>query len=129
MGECPFCNFKTDKKGTFLFENEYCICIELNEPILIGSCMIIPKAHKENVFDLDINEWKDTKQLIDKVKQYLDTKYNPDGYNLGWNCGKIGGQHVFHAHLHIMPRYSDEPFAGKGIRNLIKSEENRRQKK
>jgi histidine triad (HIT) family protein len=88
--------------------------------------MIIPKAHKVDVFDLDYDEWKATKQLIDRVKQYLDAKYNPDGYNVGWNCGETGGQHVFHAHLRIIPRYSDEPFAGIGIRSLFKGEENRR---
>jgi histidine triad (HIT) family protein len=91
--------------------------------------MIIPKAHKVDVFDLDDDEWKATKQLIDRVKQYIDAKYNPDGYNVGWNCGEIGGQHVFHAHLHITPRYSDEPFAGKGIRSLFKGEDNRRPNK
>ena len=126
METCPFCNYKNDSKGTILFENEYCICIELNENILVGSCMIIPKAHKITVFDLSYEEWEATKQLIDRVKQYLDTKYKPDGYNLGWNCGYTGGQHVFHAHLHITPRHSDEPFAGRGIRSWLKLEENRR---
>ena len=126
INTCPFCNFKTDKRGTFLFDNEFCVCIELNEPILAGSCMIIPKAHKLTPFDLDFHEWKATKQLIDRLKQYLDTKYKPDGYTVGWNCGEAGGQHVFHAHLHIIPRYTDEPYAGRGIRSWIKSEENKR---
>jgi len=88
--------------------------------------MIIPKAHKATVFDLSPDEWEATKQLIDKVKQYLDTKYNPDGYNLGWNCGASAGQHIFHAHLHVCPRHADEPYAGLGIRSWIKSEKNRR---
>ena len=129
MVKCPFCNFKSDSKGIILFENDNCVCIELNESILIGSCMIIPETHKITVFDLDIEEWEATKQLIDKVKQYLDAKYKPDGYNVGWNCGKTGGQSVFHAHLHIIPRYADEPFAGRGIRAWLKREENRRPNK
>ena len=45
---------------------------------------------------------------------------------MGWNCGEAGGQDVFHAHLHIIPRHSDEPYAGRGIRNWIKREENKR---
>ena len=129
MKSCIFCNYKNDKKGTFLFENHYCVCIEQPEPILIGSCIIIPKAHKVTVFDLSAKEWEATKQLIDKVKSYLDEKYNPDGYNVGWNCGEAGGQDVFHAHLHIIPRYADEPYAGRGIRNWIKREENKRPQK
>ena len=60
---------------------------------------------------------------------HLDSKYSPDGYNLGWNCGDAGGQDVFHAHLHIIPRHADEPYAKRGIRNWIKREENRRPKR
>ena len=126
MENCPFCNFRNDEKGTIIFENDLCVCIELNEKILVGSCMIIPKAHKVTVFDLNDEEWEATKDLIDRVKQYLDSKYKPGGYSVGWNCGEVGGQHVFHSHLHVAPRHADEPFAGRGIRSWIKSEENKR---
>ena len=127
MENCPFCSFKNDEKGAILFENDLCICIEINnEKILEGSCMIIPKAHRVTVFDLNDAEWEATKDLIDRVKQYSDNKYKPDGYSVGWNCGEVGGQHVFHSHLHVIPRYADEPFAGRGIRSWIKSEENKR---
>jgi len=127
MKTCPFCNYKNKKNEIVLFENDLCACLHhIYEKILVGSCIIIPKAHKATVFDLDDAEWQSTKELIDKVKNYLDEKYNPDGYNVGWNCGTVGGQEVFHAHLHIIPRYADEPFAGRGIRSWIKREENRR---
>ena len=63
-----------------------------------------------------------------EVKKYLDENYQPQGYNLGWNCGEVGGQHIFHAHFHILPRYENEPLAGKGIRYILKSEENQRKK-
>jgi len=123
---CPFCNFKNSIRATFLFDNEFCFCVELHDPVLVGSCMIIPKAHKVTVFDLCPKEWEATKCLVDRVKEYVDAKYKPDGYSVGWNCGETGGQTVFHAHLHIIPRYADEPCAGRGIRGWIKREENRR---
>jgi diadenosine tetraphosphate (Ap4A) HIT family hydrolase len=126
MENCIFCNFKGDDKGTVIFENDYCICVEQRDAVLVGSCMIIPKVHKETVFDLNSAEWQATRELMETTKKYLDTKYRPDGYNVGWNVGKIGGQEVFHAHLHIIPRYADEPFAGKGMRYWIKQKDNRR---
>ena len=126
MENCIFCDYKNDKKGKLLFENDLCVCIENIEPILIGSCIIIPKAHRVTVFDLSNDEWEATKQLINRVKIYLDSKYKPDGYNVGWNCGAAGGQDVFHAHLHVIPRHADEPYAGRGIRNWIKRDENKR---
>ena len=61
-----------------------------------------------------------------QIKKYLDKKYKPDGYNLGWNVGKTAGQEVAHAHFHIIPRYSDEPYAGKGLRYWFKQKENLR---
>ena len=121
MEACTFCNYKNHPNEKVLFENDFCVCLDNNfGNVLIGSCIIIPKAHKITVFDLNNEEWEATKDLVDRVKKYLDAKYNPDGYNVGWNCGAIGGQHVFHAHLHIIPRYADEPYAGRGIKNLIK---------
>jgi lincosamide and streptogramin A transport system ATP-binding/permease protein len=43
--------------------------------------------------------------LLHEVKAYLDNKYKPQGYNVGWN---VGGQEIFHAHLHVIPRYESE---------------------
>ena len=91
---------------------------------LISSYVVIPKSLVATPFDLTEQEWLDTKKMIDTVKQYIDEKYKPDGYNLGWNVGRAAGQEVAHAHLHIIPRFNDEPLAGKGIRYWIKQEEN-----
>lgn len=49
----------------------------------------------------------------------------PDGYSIGWNIGRVAGQVLFHAHLHVIPRFSKEPFAGRGIRSWLKSAENK----
>lgn len=73
---------KNDKS----FENEYCIGVpSLNEnrKTLIGSYVIIPKSKVKSPFELSIDEWIATKEIIDIIKQYIDTKYSPDGYNLG----------------------------------------------
>lgn len=91
-----------------------------------GSGMIIPRQHRETVFDLTATEWAATFTLLQAVKQLLDEAMQPDGYNVGWNCGTVGGQSVFHAHLHVIPRFADEPLAGKGIRHWFKQESNRR---
>lgn len=109
------------------FENETMIGVRSNNlknNTLIGSYVIIPKTQVGTPFDLSEQEWKDTKSLMHEIKSYLDKKYQPDGYNVGWNVGKAGGQEVAHAHLHIIPRYADELYAGKGIRYWFKQPEN-----
>ena len=125
MGDCYCCNYKKNK-DPILFENDYAVCIVVGDPVLVDSCVIIPIAHKQSPFDLSPEEWVATKDLLDRVKQYLDDKCHPDGYNLGWNIGVAAGQIEFHSHLHVIPRFNDEPFAGKGIRHWFKKEENRR---
>ena len=125
MKECYCCNYKKNK-DKILFENDRAVCIAVSDPVLIDSCVIIPIAHKQSPFDLTAEEWAATKELIDKAKQYLDDKCHPDGYNLGWNVGLVAGQIEFHSHMHLIPRFNDEPYAGFGIRHWFKSEENRR---
>ena len=106
-----------------VFENNTVVAVRaegLKDNILRGSYVIIPKSQVETPFDLSEEEWADTLLLLKEVKLYLDKKYKPDGYNVGWNVGKVGGQNVAHAHLHVLPRYKDEPLAGKGIRFMFK---------
>jgi len=125
LADCYFCDYRTNGEK-ILFENKYAVCIMGNEPVLVDSCVIIPRAHKENPFDLTPEEWAATKDLLDKIKVFLDEKCSPDGYNLGWNIGCIGGQEIFHSHLHVIPRYHDEPYAGFGVRHWLKMDENKR---
>lgn len=127
MKDCPFCNF-LNHPDEVIIENDLCLFLQRKEAVLSGSGLIIPRAHRETIFDLTPDEWNATYEMIQHVKKLVDREFQPDGYNLGWNCGAVGGQEVFHAHLHIIPRYKDEPLAGKGIRYWLKQELNLRRK-
>lgn len=120
---CPFCDVPSK---LMLIESELCFLMETGDPVLTGSGMTLPREHRPTVFDLTGDEWRETGSLLNEVKALLDRKYSPDGYNVGWNCGEVGGQSVDHAHLHVIPRFRDEPLAGRGIRHHLKQEANRR---
>lgn len=126
MTNCLFCNISDVREQNIILSNDLCVFIQQPQEVLIGSGLIIPRAHRAGVFDLSGQEWNSTFELLQMAKKYLDEKYNPDGYNVGWNVGTVGGQEIFHAHLHVIPRYKDEPFAGKGIRHWIKQPVNKR---
>lgn len=130
MKECPFCSpqIYSDQYAEVALENEHCLFISGPQPVLNGSGMIIPRAHRETVFDLTQEEWDATYSLLHEAKVLIDDVFKPDGYNIGWNCGSVGGQTVFHAHLHVIPRFADEPLAGRGIRWWLKQPENERSK-
>ncbi|MDQ0208763.1 HIT family protein [Alkalicoccobacillus murimartini] len=128
---CECCYPEREPDQTVILSNTSCMFLQLKsaqhdgEP-LEGAGIIVPRAHRETVFDLTEREWQDTYSLLQEVKGWIDNRYQPEGYNIGWNCGSVAGQHVFHAHMHVLPRYKDEPLAGKGIRYLFKSSDNSR---
>lgn len=129
MDYCKFCDEKIIKEF-LIAENETCIMLTLNgyspPGILEGSVVIFPKNHKATPFELTDKELSDTFDLLRKAKNIINEKHAPDGYNMGWNVGQVGGQEIPHAHFNVMPRYIDEPLAGKGIRYFFKQESNKR---
>lgn len=123
---CLFCDLHEARDHRIVFQNELVLFAhnEKYQGALKHSGVIIPIAHRETVFDLTPEEIQATFRLLHEVKAYMDESFKPDGYNVGWNCGAVGGQQVFHAHLHVIPRFAQEPLAGMGIRTYLKSEAN-----
>ncbi len=107
-------------------ENDLCVFVMTPQPILQGSGLIVTKEIRETVFDLTPDEWTATFELLQEARLHLDKAFRPDGYNVGWNVRPVGGQSIPHVHLHVIPRFSDEPLAGRGIRHHLKQPENKR---
>ena len=60
--------------------------------------------------------------MANKVKTILQKKYNPDGFNIGININADAGQTIWHAHIHVIPRYKgDVENPRGGIRGVIPS--------
>lgn len=127
---CPFCNPEADKDQRIVLENDNCYFLQHNfqQDVLEGSGVIVPKAHRGNTFDLTKEEWNDTYDLLQQAKDFLNQEFSPDGFTLGWNVGEASNQSILHSHFHVIPRFNDEPLAGKGIRHWIKQPENKRPK-
>ena len=88
--------------------------------VLPGSGIICPRAHRESPFELTEQEWLDTQRVLLRAKASIDERLQPDGYNLNWNVMPVGGQEVAHVHLHVIPRFADEPLARRGARWHLK---------
>ena len=62
--------------------------------------------------------------MLQYVKQKVDERYHPDGYNIGINVNEAAGQSVFHVHMHLIPRYKgDVPNPKGGVRGVIPSKQ------
>ncbi|GAB3028672.1 HIT family protein [Nocardioides flavus (ex Wang et al. 2016)] len=117
---CPFCDLA---RVELIAEAGPCAAIWTNEPPA-GSLMVIPKAHRETAWDLTPEEWSVTRDLLHEMMRRVGQSHQPDGWNIGWNVGEVGGQSVLHAHCHLVPRYRDERHAGKGLRWWFKQPDN-----
>lgn len=125
---CPFCIENNLLRVNVLYQDNLWYITDMEEGSINNAVMAITKRHIETPFEINEDEWTSLHTLLGKMKDLVDEKEAPDGYNIGWNVGKTGGQNVPHAHLHLLARYEDEPLAGKGIRYSFKQPENERGK-
>lgn len=116
---CLFCN-KEDIENKIIIENDFCYARWDNFPVSKGHAEIVPKKHIESFFDLKNNELIEIFSLTSKVKDLIQEKYNPDGYNIGINEGEAAGRTIHHLHIHLIPRYKgDVENPRGGIRHII----------
>jgi diadenosine tetraphosphate (Ap4A) HIT family hydrolase len=114
---CIFCNIEKER---IITDNELAYAIYDKFPVNKGHILIIPKKHYKEYFDVDEQIKNELWKLVDKCKEIVDEKYNPDGYNIGINCGEAAGQTVMHLHIHLIPRYKgDIENPRGGVRGVI----------
>jgi diadenosine tetraphosphate (Ap4A) HIT family hydrolase len=107
-------------KEKILGDNEHFILIKDVYPVSPGHLLIISKHLRKDFFSLTDPEKKSLTDAIDIAKQKIELEYNPDGYNIGMNCGDSAGQTIFHFHCHVIPRYNgDMEDPRGGIRHCI----------
>jgi len=121
ISDCPFCILQREK----IIETELSFAIYDGFPVNEGHVLIIPKRHTASYFDLTDEEKKDAILLLDKVKEKIEKKYKPEGYNIGININETAGQTIPHVHIHLIPRYiGDVKEPRGGVRGVIPEKKN-----
>lgn len=113
---CLFCHLDRP----VVMENELARAFPDAYPVSPGHTLIVPKRHVRTIFDATPEEYLACFALAREVRELLVAEHAPDGFNLGVNCEAAGGQSVWHAHLHLIPRYTgdtENPLGG--VRNVI----------
>jgi len=128
---CVFCDRAPLRSADVYIENEWCVYATSHDPndppdVLPGSGIVVPKAHRASPFDLTPEEWIATQELIIQAKAIQDERLAPDGYFLSWSPYPQSDDGVLrmHSHLHVVPRFDDEPRRGAGGRVGIKGPDN-----
>ncbi len=117
---CLFCD-SWQMGSRIILDSRYWFVIKDNSPVSMGHVLIILKRHTLDMFDITLLEWRDFQDILEHSKKHLDEQFDPDGYNVGVNCGEAAGQTIFHLHVHLIPRYKgDVENPRGGIRNFKK---------
>lgn len=102
MSDCPFCNEANLK---IVLQNEAAVAVYDLYPQSKGHMLVILKRHVPTYFEATPQELQQMNDLLFEAKSLLDKEFNPDGYNVVSNVGKVAGQMVPHLHIHLIPRY------------------------
>jgi histidine triad (HIT) family protein len=77
-------------------------------PATDGHTLVIPKAHATDIWDLDPEDGRATWTLAQDVAHLLRDRMRADGMTLAQANGRAGWQHVFHVHIHVIPRWEGD---------------------
>ena len=124
---CLFCD---SKKSGIVHENDLAYASYDSYPVSDHHCLIIPKRHINDYFDMTNDELIACNDLIQIVKnEILSKDVNVKGFNIGTNAGKIAGQSIMHCHIHLIPRREgdvDNPQGG--VRSVIPNKQHYKRK-
>jgi len=78
-------------------------------PATRGHALVIPRAHAEDLFTVSAEDLAATIASAGRLAERMRDTIRPDGFNILNSCGRAAWQTVFHFHLHVVPRYHDDP--------------------
>lgn len=107
--DCIFCKIANGEiSSSTIFENDRFKAFFDLGPATKGHALIIPKAHFDNVYELDDDLASEVFVLARKLSIAMKDAFKADGFNIVQNNGALAGQSVFHFHMHLIPRYLND---------------------
>ncbi len=106
---CIFCKIiKKEISAEIVYEDDYTISFMDIYPNTRGHLLVIPKIHIENIYGLDHETAARLMISIQKISVATKNALDADGINILMNNEEAAGQIIWHAHIHIIPRYKDD---------------------
>ncbi|MFT4294285.1 MAG: HIT domain-containing protein [Micropruina sp.] len=112
---CLFCSIVAgDIPARRIYADDHAIAFLDINPWKRGHTLVIPRRHVDDILDAD-EALTEIAPAIAATSRLLTERLAADGLNLLANAGAVAGQEVFHLHVHLVPRYADDP----GLRALF----------
>lgn len=111
--ECFLCRAcaapKRDEKNYVVYRGAKTFAILNRFPYNNGHMLIAPNSHIAELSDLDDLTLLEISKTAIKIKDRLDRTLRPDGFNMGYNFGRVAGAGLpGHLHFHIVPRWNGD---------------------
>ena len=111
---CTFCRILSQElQASRLYEDEYVLAFLDVHPINEGHSLVIPKAHTASLTDLTDVDVQHMARVAKLVAAHLKRILPCEAISLSLADGAAAGQEVFHAHMHVIPRYAGDGFGWK----------------
>lgn len=113
--ECPFCviaktlSSPTPESAVVLVDANVFALVPIHHYAGIkGNCLVIPRSHYENVLDIPDNLGSDFFRATRRLAHAMRNAFGCEGISTRQHNGPAGDQDVWHFHLHVFPRYSND---------------------
>jgi histidine triad (HIT) family protein len=108
--DCLFCKIVAgDVPATLVHEDERTVAFMDINPATRGHLLVVPREHAENVLEIDPDDLEAVARTGQAMARRVRDKLGADGVNLLNSTGSVAWQTVFHFHLHVIPRYENDP--------------------
>jgi len=93
-----------------VFENEYASAFLDIRPNNAGHTLVVPNIHYRNILDIPEHVWLEVMKMVHYLTPRIKEAVGADGINIAMNNEPAAHQLVFHAHVHIIPRFEGDQY-------------------
>jgi histidine triad (HIT) family protein len=108
--DCLFCGIVAgDVPAQIVASDDHTVAFMDINPATRGHALVVPREHSADLLDISDDDLQRTMLAARRLTLRMQAALNPDGFNILNSCGPAAWQTVFHFHLHVIPRYDDDP--------------------
>ncbi len=122
--DCIFCKIVAGElPSETVQEDDHTVAFMDINPWTRGHALVIPRDHSRNIYDVDEEALRHTAAAARRLSLRMRERLGCDGVNLLHACEPAAWQTVFHFHIHVIPRYDDDPLRLPGSPMQVDSEQ------
>jgi histidine triad (HIT) family protein len=108
--DCLFCKIVAGElPSQRIDEDERTVAFMDVNPATRGHALVVPREHAKDLLEVDPEDLAATVLAAQRLARRISERLSPDGVNLINSCGRAAWQTVFHIHVHVIPRYVEDP--------------------